>query len=340
MMNTDYDKNNRCTEELAMQTMRSLSLIAGLLLTVFHTTGAQPYPNKPVRLIMPVAPGGPSDTAGRVLSQKLGSVLGQSIVVDNRPGAGGTIATEHAARATADGYTLLFATAGTFVTASVLYKNLPYDIEQNFSAVSQVSVQPLVMVANVSVPAASIREFVAYARANPGKMNFSSAGNATSGHLGALVFNKLAGINTVHVPYKGAGPALTGVMQGEAHYLFDTALTSKPHVDAGRIKALAVAGERRSTALPEVPTFQEAGFRDFTAETWAGVVVPAGTPPDIIRRLHAAIRDTVASRDIQDTFARYDTRAVGNTPAEFARLIASERARWKTTIAEFRITLQ
>lgn len=302
--------------------------------------GAQAYPSKPVRLIMPVAPGGPSDTAGRVMSQTLSTVLGQTIVVDNRPGAGGTIATGHAARAAADGYTMLFATAGTFVTSSVLYKNLGYDIEQDFIAVSQVSVQPLVMVVSPSLAANSIKDFVALAKASPGKMNFSSAGNATSGHLGALVFNQRAGIVAVHVPYKGAGPALTGVIQGEVQYLFDTALTSKPHIDAGRLKALGVAGERRSTALPDVQTFEEAGFPGFTAQTWAGVVVPAGTPSAIVKRLHAAVKETVSSKEVQDTFARYDTRAVGNTPAEFAKLIASERARWKTTIAEFNITLQ
>jgi tripartite-type tricarboxylate transporter receptor subunit TctC len=192
----------------------------------------------------------------------------------------------------------------------------------------------------VSLPANSIKEFVAHAKSNPGRMNFSSAGNATSGHLGALIFNKLAGIAAVHVPYKGAGPALTGVIQGETQYLFDTALTSKPHIDAGRIKALGVAGERRSTALPEVQTFEEAGFPGFTAQTWAGVVLPAGTPRPIVERLHAAVRETVASREVQDTFARFDTRAVGNSPAEFAALIASERKKWRATVAEFNITLQ
>ncbi len=317
----------------------ALVIIAALVLHA-GPAGAQAYPHKPIRLIMPVAPGGPSDTAGRVMSQKLSAVLGQTIVVDNRAGAGGTIATEHAARAAPDGYTLLFATAGTFVTSSLLYRNLAYDIEKNFAAVSQVSVQPLVMVVSVSLPANSIREFIAQAKSSPGKMNFSSAGNATSGHLGALVFNKLAGISAVHVPYKGAGPALTAVMQGEAQYLFDTALTSKPHVDAGRIKALGIAGERRSTALPDVQTFGEAGFAGFIAQTWAGVVVPAGTPRPIVERLHAAVRETVASREVQETFARFDTRTVGNTPAEFAALIASERRKWRATVAEFNITMQ
>ncbi len=314
-------------------------LIAALALHA-RLTGAQTYPHKPIRLIMPVAAGGPSDTAGRVISQKLSTVLGQTIVVDNRGGAGGTIATEQAARAAPDGYTLLFATAGTFVTSSLLYKNLPYDIEKNFAAVSQVSVQPLVMVVSVSLPANSIKEFIAHAKSNPRKLNFSSAGNATSGHLGALVFNKLADIAAVHVPYKGAGPAFTGVIQGEAQYLFDTALTSKPHIDAGRIKALGVAGERRSTALPDVQTFEEAGFPGFTAQTWAGVVVPVGTPQAVVARLHAALRESTASREVQDTFARFDTRAVGNSPVEFAALISSERKKWRATIAEFNITMQ
>ena len=286
---------------------------------------AQPYPNKPVRLIMPVAPGGPSDTAGRVMSQKLSTVLGQPIIVDNRAGAGGTIGTEYAARAAPDGYTLLLATAGTFVTASVLHKNLSYDIVKDFAPVSQVSVQPLVMVINPSVPASSIKEFVALAKASPGKLNYGSSGNATSGHLAGLVFNRLAGIEVVHVPYKGAGPALTGLMQGEVQYQFNSALTSKPHIDAGRLRPLGIAGERRSTALPDVVTFDEAGFRGFTAQTWSGIVVPAGTPPAIIKRLNDALRETMASKDVLDAFARFDTRAVITTPAQFAALIARER---------------
>ncbi len=300
---------------------------------------AQTYPSKPVRLIMPVAPGGPTDTAGRVMSQKLTSVLGQTIVVDNRPGAGGTIATEYAARAAPDGYTLLFASAGTFVTASMLYKNLTYDIVKDFAPVSQVSVQPLVLIVNPSVPANSIQEFVALAKASPGKLNFGSAGNATSGHLAGLLFNRIAGISTVHVPYKGAGAALAGVMQGEVHYQFSSALTSKPHLETRRLKALGVAGDRRSTALPDVLTFEESGFRGFTAQTWAGVVVPAGTPQAIINRLHAAIRETLASKDVQDTFAKFDTRVVGNTPAEFAAVIAAERKTWSATLAKFNISL-
>jgi tripartite-type tricarboxylate transporter receptor subunit TctC len=314
-------------------------VVATLTLTAQVGT-AHAYPEKPIRLIMPVAPGGPSDTAGRVLSQTLGRVLGQTIVVDNRPGAGGTLATAQAARATPDGYTALFATAGTFVTSSILYRNLSYDIERDFAPVSQVSVQPLVLVVNPALPAKSIREFVVHAQANPGKLSFSSAGNATSGHLAALVFNKLANIEAVHVPYKGAGPALIGVMQGEVQYLFDTALTSKPHIDAARLKALAVAGERRSTALPEVQTFEEAGFKGFTAQTWAGIVVPRGTPATVIQRLHRAIAETLGSPEVQETFARFDTRTVGNAPAEFAALIAAERKRWRATITEFNVTLQ
>ena len=288
---------------------------------------------------MPVAPGGPSDTAGRVMSQKLSTVLGQPIVVDNRAGAGGTIGTEYAARAAPDGYTLLLATAGTFVTASVLYKSLSYDIVKDFAPVSQVSVQPLVMVVNPAVPAQSIKEFVALAKASPGKFNYGTSGNATSGHLAGLVFNRLAGIEAVHVPYKGAGPALTGLVQGEVQYQFNSALTSKPHIDAGRLRPLGIAGERRSTALPDVVTFDEAGFRGFTAQTWSGVVVPAGTPQAIIKRLHDALRETMASKDVLDTFARFDTRVVSSTPAEFAALIAKERKTWIETIARFNISL-
>jgi tripartite-type tricarboxylate transporter receptor subunit TctC len=316
----------RCTAALAVACFTSIA-------------GAQTYPAKPVRLIMPVAPGGPTDTAGRVMSQKLSTVLGQTIVIDNRPGAGGTIATEYAARAAPDGYTLLLASAGTFVTASILYKQLTYDIVKDFAPVTQISVQPLVMVVNPSLPASTVQEFVALAKAEPGKLNYGSAGNATSGHLAGVLFNRVAGIVTVHVPYKGAAAALTGVLQGEVQYQFSSALTSKPHLETRKLKALAVAGDRRSTALPDVLTFEEAGFRGFTAQTWAGVVVPAGTAASIVSRLNSAIREAMASKEVQDTFARFDTRVVSSTPAEFAAVIASERKTWAATLAKLNISL-
>jgi len=315
------------------------SAAAAAMTSIVAAASAQTYPIKPVRLILPVGPGGSSDTAGRVMAQKLSTVLGQTIVIDNRAGAGGTIGTEYAARAAPDGYTLLLATAGTFVTASLLHKNLSYDIVKDFAPVSQISVQPLVLVVHASVPANSIQEFVALAKASPGKLNFGSPGNATSAHLAGVLFNRVAGIETVHVPYKGAGAAQAGILTGEVQYEFSSPLASKPHFDARKLRPLAIAGDRRSTALPDVVTFEEAGFRGFTAQTWAGVVVPAGTPPAIITRLHAAIRETMASKEVQDTFAKFDTRVVGSTPAEFAAVIASERKTWSATFAKLNIRL-
>ncbi len=300
--------------------------------------GAQTYPVRPIRLITPVAPGGPTDTAARVLAQTMGPLLGQTVVVDNRAGAGGTIGTESAARAAPDGYTLLLASAGTFVTASLLNKNLPYDIEKDFTAVSQVSVQPLLLIANPSLPANSLKEFIAYARARPGKLNYSSAGNATSGHLAAVLFNRVAEIDAVHVAYKGAAPGMTAVMSGEVHFQFSSTVTAKGHVETGKLKAFAVAGDRRSSALPQVPTFEEAGLR-FSAQTWTGIVVPAGTPPAVVKRLASAIHESMASKDVQDQFAKTDTRAVVSTPAEFAALIAKERKHWAEVIEKFRIRL-
>jgi tripartite-type tricarboxylate transporter receptor subunit TctC len=248
--------------------------------------GAQTYPARPIRLITPVAPGGPTDTAARVLAQTMGPILGQTVVVDNRGGAGGTIGTEAAARAVPDGYTLLLASAGTFVTASLLNKNLAYHIERDFTAVSQVSVQPLLLIVHPGVPASSLKELIAYAKARPGQLNFSSAGNATSGHLAAVLFNRVAGIDTVHVAYKGAAPGMTAVVSGEVQFQFSSTVTAKGQVDSGKLKALAVAGERRSAVLPGVPTFEEAGL-PFTAQTWTGIVVPAGTSPAIVQRLAA-----------------------------------------------------
>ena len=298
----------------------------------------QTYPSRPIRLIAPVAPGGPTDMSARVLAQKIGPSLGQTVVVDNRAGAGGTIATEYAARAVPDGYTLLFASAGTFVTASILNRNVPYNIEKDFTAVSQVSVQPLMLVIHPSVPATTLNEFLAYARARPGKLNYSSAGNATTGHLAVAVFNRLAKIDAVHVPYKGAAAGSTAVVAGEVQYEMGSTVTAKGHVEAGRVRAIAFAGEKRSFQLPDVPTFEEAGMR-YTAQTWAGVVVPAGTPAPIVKRLAAAVHEAMASKDVQEQFAKTDTRAVVSTPAEFAAMISRERKHWSEVFEKLNIGL-
>ena len=319
-------------------TARAASIALALLFTA-TLANAQTYPNRPITLIMPVAAGGPNDTAGRVVAQRLSQILGQSIVIENRAGAGGTIANAAVARAAADGYTLLFATAGTYVQSAALYKNLSYDINRDFVAVSQMLVQPLVMSTSLGAPA-NLKDFVAYAKANPGKMNYGSAGHATSGHLTGLLFSKVAGIDAVHVPFRAASAVSTALMQNEVQYFFDTAFTAKPHVDAGRLRVLGVAGDRRSNALPDVPTFIEAGYPGFTAQTWAGIVVPTGTPREIVERLAAASKETVTAKEVQASFAKFDTRAVGNSPAEFAALIAEEFKKWKALAAEFNITVE
>jgi tripartite-type tricarboxylate transporter receptor subunit TctC len=323
------------TTNIAARAAAALALAVLLRAPVAH---AQSYPNRPITLVMPVAAGGPNDTAGRVVAQRLSAILGQSIVIENRAGAGGTIANAAVARAAPDGYTLLFATAGTYVQSAVLYRNLSYDIARDFVPVSQVLVQPLVMSASLATPD-NLKDFVAEAKANPGKMNYGSAGHATSGHLTGLLFSKVAGINTVHVPFRAASAVSTALMQNQVQFFFDTAFTAKPHVDAGRLRVLGVAGDRHSNALPDVPTFIEVGYPGFTAQTWAGIVVPAGTPREVVERLHAASKDAVASKDVQVAFARFDTRAVGSAPAEFAALISQEFAKWKALAAEFNITV-
>ena len=316
-------------------------MAAGLAITVVPLPAsvlAQGYPVRPIRLIAPVAPGGPTDTAARVLAQKIAPSLGQTVVVDNRPGAGGTIATEVAAHAVPDGYTLLFASAGTFVTASILNKNVAYNIEKDFTAVSQVSVQPLLLVVHPSVPVSTLKEFIAYARARPGKLNYSSGGNATTGHLAVAVFNRLANIDAVHVPYKGAAASSTALVSGEVQYELGSTVTSKGHVETGKLRAIAFAGDKRSLQMPDVPTFEEAGMR-YTAQTWAGVVVPAGTPAAVVTRLAAAIHEAMASRDVQEQFAKTDTRAVVSTPAEFGAMISRERRHWSEVFDKLNIRL-
>jgi tripartite-type tricarboxylate transporter receptor subunit TctC len=324
-----------------MRLHSTLALVAAAAVTIqlaWVGASAQSYPVRPIRLITPVAPGGPTDTAARALAQTMGPLLGQTVVVDNRAGAGGTIGTESAARAAPDGYTLLLASAGTFVTASLLNKNLAYNIEKDFAAVSQVSVQPLLLIANPSVPANSLKEFIAYAKGRPGKLNFSSAGNATSGHLAAVLFNRVAEIEGVHIAYKGAAPGMLAVVSNEVQYQFSSTVTAKGLVETGKLKAFAVAGDRRSSALPDVPTFEEAGMR-FTAQTWTGIVVPAGTPPSVVKRLVSAIHQAMASKEVHDQFTKTDTRVVVSTPLEFQALISRERKHWAEVIEKYNIRL-
>ncbi len=292
---------------------------------------AQPaaWPVRPVRVLIGYPPGGSTDVAGRLLAQQLGARLGQQVVVDNRAGAGGTVAASAVVRADPDGYTLLLAASPEVSIAPVTMKAMPYDPVRDLQPVTLVGQVPFFLVVNPAVPAATLAEFVAYAKAHPGKLNFSSFGNNTSNHLAGELFKSLAGVEAVHVPYKGSGPSMTDLIAGQVQYSFDTPPAVMEHVRAGRLRALAVATRQRMGSMPQVPTFAEAGLPAFSGGTWFGLFAPARTPRAVVDKLNA---ETVAILNAPELVQNFNDRGIvpsPQTPDEFARFVRSEVAKWK-----------
>lgn len=293
---------------------------------------AQSYPTKPVKIVVPFPPGGPTDVVGRFVATKLSEGLGQPFVVENRAGAGGTIGSETVSQAPADGYTLLYGSTSTLAMAPSLYRKLAYDPRKSFTPISLVSSGPMLVAVNAAVPATTLAQFIALAKHQPGSLNYSSAGNATPPHLAAELFKSLASVDLVHVPYKGGGPALQAVVAGEVQVFFEGMVTLLPQIKAGRLRALAITGTARDPALPEVPTVAEAGLPAFQVTFWSGLVAPAGTPPDVIASLNATLRQALAGPEARSTLTRLGLEPAGNSPTEFARFIDTEIARWERVI--------
>ena len=293
---------------------------------------AQPYPARSVKIVVPFPPGGPTDVVGRLVATKLGESLGQQFVVENRAGAGGTVGSEAVAQAAADGYTLLYGSTSTLAMAPSLYRKLGYDPRKSFAPVSLVSSGPLLVAVNASVPAATLAQLIALAKEKPGALNYGSAGNATPPHLAAELFKSLAAVDLVHVPYKGGAPALQAVSAGEVQLIFEGLVTLLPQIKAGRLRALAITGSARDLALPDVPTVAEAGLPAFQVTFWSGLVAPAGTPADVVASLNAALRKSLASAEVRETLGRQGLTPAGNSPAEFARFIETEIARWEQAV--------
>ncbi|MBI3067740.1 MAG: tripartite tricarboxylate transporter substrate binding protein [Betaproteobacteria bacterium] len=287
-----------------------------------------------MRLIALNPPGGVSDTLARAIGEKLAERLGQPFVIDNRVGAGGIIGSEIVARAQPDGHTLLMGFIGNLAINPGLYKKLPYDPIRDFAPVSLAGRSPLVVVAHRSLPVKSIRDLIALAKAQPGALNFSSSGSGNGTHLAAELFRTMAGIKMTHVPYKGGPPAMTAVIAGEVSLTFSTAPPAIPQVKAGRVKALAVTTERRIPTLPEVPTVAESGFPDYVVTTWFGVVAPAATPRQVVRKLNREIVDILGDRAVLDRIATAGLIAAPSSPEQFADLIKSETVRWAKVIKE------
>ena len=306
--------------------------LAALCLLASPLALAQAYPAKPVKLIVPCPPGGPTDIVGRFVASKLSEALGQQFVVENRAGAGGTVGSEVASQASADGYTLLYGSTSTLAMAPSLYRKLAYDPRKSFAPISLVSSGPMLVAVNASVPANTLAELIALAKDKPGSLNYASAGNATPPHLAAEMFKSMAGVNLVHVPYKGGGPALQAVTAGEVQILFEGLVTLLPQIKSGRLRALAISAAVRDPALPDVPTSAEAGLPAFQVNFWSGLVAPAGTPPEVVATLNAALRQVLAGGDAKATLTRFGLAPAGNTPPEFSRFIDSEILRWERVI--------
>jgi len=293
------------------------------------------YPSRPIRIVIPFAPGGPTEFILRLIADRLTTMLGQAVVIENRPGgAGGTVGAKSVAVAEPDGYTLLFSSPGPLVTAAAIYKNLDYDPIKSFAPIAMVIYAPQMLAVHPSLSVSSLPELVAYAKSNPGKITFGSSGHGTQPHMLGEMLKLMAGINIIHVPYRGAGRSVTDVLAGQVQMIFETTAILLPHIEAGKLRPLAMAAEVRSPLLPEVPTTVESGYPKLIASFWSGLLAPAGTPTSIVDRLNGAVNEILRSKEAQTGLARLSAEARIGSPQDFAAFIAAEAPRWAAIAAE------
>jgi tripartite-type tricarboxylate transporter receptor subunit TctC len=311
-----------------------VALLLALPLQVF----AQ-YPQRAIRMIVPFPPAGATDIVGRIVAQKLSERLGQPVVVENRPGAGGAIGSDIAAKSAPDGYTILMATSSTHSVGPALQK-LPYDPIKDFAAITHVADVPNVLVVSPKLPVANLKEFIAYAKANPGKLNFASSGMGTIVHLNGEFFKMLTGVDIVHVPYKGTALSIPDLANGSVAMLFDSLASAMPNIKSGTVKPLALNAPRRSHLLPDVPTLAEAGLPAFDRYTWFGMFAPAGTPPDIVRRLQSETVAALKAPDLRERFDAVGAEPVGSTSEQFVERIRSDGVRWAEVIRKADVKVQ
>ncbi|MFD1576975.1 Bug family tripartite tricarboxylate transporter substrate binding protein [Ramlibacter ginsenosidimutans] len=320
-----------------------LKLFAPFLLAaaavVTPSAHADGYPAKPIRLVVPFPAGGPTDVFARAVSEKLGQRLGQTVIVDNKPGAGGAIGTDLAARAPADGYTLLLGTSSTHSVAPAFGMKLPYDTAKDFTPIVQVGDAPNLMLVPNDTPAKDVKEWIAYARKNPGKLNYASSGPGTVVQLTAEYLKAEAKVDLTHVAYKGTALAMPDLMSGKVHVLFDSMPTGLPHVQAGRLRALAVTSLKRSPLLPNLPAVSET-LPGFESVVWFGLYGPKNLPPAVVTRVNAAVNEVLKDKDMQDRLARLGIQPAGGTPQQFATVVEQDRAKWKKIITEQKLTLE
>jgi tripartite-type tricarboxylate transporter receptor subunit TctC len=311
------------------------TLVAALVAAAVATAAAaQSYPTKPIRLIVPFPPAGSTDISARAVASKLGERLGQVVVVENKPGAGGNIGTDVTAKSPPDGYTLVVGTVGTHAINMSLYSNMPYDNIRDFAPVILLSTTPNVLVTKPGFPAQSVADVIRMAKAKPGELTFGSSGSGTSIHLSGELFNSMAGTKMTHVPYKGSAPMLIDLISGQVNMAFDNLSSSMAHIKAGKLKALATTGAKRAPALPDVPTIAEAGLAGYDSTSWNAIYAPAGTPKEIVDRLNRELKAILESPDTRKYFAEQGAEAGGGTPAELAAFTRAETAKWQKVVKD------
>jgi len=320
--------------------LTKLGRVIGLLmlaLTLDTSVAAQGYPSKPIRFVVPYAPGGNTDILARLLGQKLSEAWGQQVIIDNRPGAAGTVGAELVARSPADGYTLIMGSFGNIIVANSLYKNLKYDPFKDFASIALVSLPPGILVENPAVPAQNVRELIAYAKSNPGRLNYGSPGAGAWNHLFFELFNASAGISIVHVPYKGIAPAVVDLLGGQVQLAISAFPTALPHIRSGKLRALAVTSAKRSGLMTDVPTVAESGLAGYEAAGWFGVLAPAGTPPAVVSKLNAEINRILELPEIKASLASDGAEPAGGTPVQMTESARAASAKWSKLIRELNL---
>ena len=314
---------------------RITTLLAGLAFaSLAGVSHAQAWPSKPIRWIVPFAPGGTTDILARTIAEKLTPALGKPVIVENNPGAGGSVGATQTAKAAPDGYTIMGGTISTHAINASLYKQLPYDPVKDFVPITLIARVPNLLVVNPEVPAKSVKELIALLKANPGKYTFASSGNGTSQHLSGELFKSMAGVDMQHIPYKGSPPALQDVVGGQVTMTFDNITTAWPLAKAGKLRALAVTTAKRSPIAPDVPTLAESGLAGYEVGSWQGVFAPAGTPPDVVKRLNTEIVKIINMPDVRAKLEALGAEPVGNSSDEFATIVKSEVAKWAKVVKE------
>ena len=320
---------------------RSVLGLACLMAVCAGAHAQSNWPDRPVRVIVPFPASGATDLVARVVAQRVAQDLGQQMVVDNRPGAGGTIGAAEAAKAQPDGYTLLLTTSSTHAISPHLMPRLAYDPRKDFTPVAHLADAPSVLLVTNSLPVKTVGELIAYGKAHPGKLNYATSGNGTIVHLNAAAFSAQAGVEMMHVPYKGTALAIPDLVAGQTHVLFDSRPTGMPHVKGGRLRALAVTSEKRSALAPELPTMAESGLPGYSSVTWFGVYLPAGAPPALVDRIHKAFAKAMQSSEVAEGLAKLGVEpAAPSTPAKFAAMVQADSARWATVIRQHKISVE